>query len=113
LDVALFIIVIVDFNMSANSASSIKIYNPGADPFTSPIALEVKVVARYFNLELRSISLSVDSEFGCSLFVEQSEIAMHCLNYLIAQLSHIRLKILGFPINILFFNFSLKGDRVE
>jgi hypothetical protein len=50
LDVALFIIVIVDFNMSANCASRIEVNNPGADPFTSPEALEVEVVARDFNL---------------------------------------------------------------
>jgi hypothetical protein len=50
LDVALFIIVIVDFDMSGNCASSIEVNNPGADPFTSPEALEVEVVARDFNL---------------------------------------------------------------
>ena len=80
----MFIIVIVDFNMSGNCASSIEVNNPGADPFTSPEALEVEVVARDLNLQLRSISLSVDSEFGGSLFVEQSEIAVQCFNYLIA-----------------------------
>jgi hypothetical protein len=68
--VALFIIVIVDFNVSGNCTSRIKVNNPSADPFTSPEALEVQVVARDFNLQLRSISLSVDSEFGCPLFVK-------------------------------------------
>jgi len=70
LDVALLIIVIVDFNVSSNCSSRIKVNNPSADPFTSPEALEVQVVARDFNLKLRSISLSVDSEFGCALFVK-------------------------------------------
>jgi hypothetical protein len=50
LDVALLIIVIVDFNVSSNCTSRIKVNNPSADPFTSPEALEVQVVARDFNL---------------------------------------------------------------
>ena len=76
-------IVIVNLDVSGNGASSIKINCPSADPFSSPIALKVEIVARDFYLKLRAISLSIDCKFSCSLFVEQREITVHGLNYLI------------------------------
>jgi hypothetical protein len=99
--------------MSGYAGAVLDVDDPRGRPLSAPIILEIQVMTRDLDLELRAVTLCIHRKFGGALPILQTHVAAHGLDELITKLNDVGGKILRFPVDILLFNTCLKRHRIE